>query len=241
MARKRSAGQTLFDEMSRSIPATRDIFRSAVERASSDLATRTSSPGYHSDLLQRTMEIAEEIYRSSEREAFARHAAPHLTTSTTHTERWAAQHFIELQDLFMSLFQSRKARAGETLQHAFAAVLDAQKIPYDAQAVINGQPDFVVPSAEKYARYPAKTRVIACKQTVRERWMQIIPESRNAGLFYLVTIDQKVSSKALAEMARKRVNLVVPDKIKREVYPDEENVESIDTFLKGTIRLLSDS
>jgi hypothetical protein len=169
----------------------------------------------NSQRLRRTMDLAEGVYFRHEREAFARIAQERFASVNERVGPWLQDNYDVLTATFMSILQLRRTRAGETLQHAFRALLIELEIPFQEQQIISGQPAFVIPDAETYRRDPLHARVIACKQTLRERWMQIIPEARNQGIFYLLTLDPDLASDALARMACQRVYVVVPSDVKQ--------------------------
>ena len=145
--------------------------------------------------------------------------------------QFLADSFDMLSDTFMSLFQSRKTRAGKTVELAFAGFLRALGIPFEEQQVVQGRPDFVIPDIATYLSAPARATIIASKRTLRERWRQIIPEAPAQGRFWLLTIDETLSRSALRDMRDARVYVVVPERIRQQHYPDVENVVPMDDFI----------
>ena len=133
---------------------------------------------------------------------------------------------------FLSIAQSRRTRAGnsfESLQNALFKELD---YPFDEQRVINGKPDFIMPSYDHFQRNPIDCIIFTAKRTLRERWRQIVTEGTRGLGFFLATIDEKVSSAQLAEMHHNRIYLVCPESIKNAKYSSELNVLSFKQFFK---------
>lgn len=141
-------------------------------------------------------------------------------------------HFNVLDSFFLSIAQSRKSRAGKTFERIHNSLFQKLSYPFTEQAVINGKPDFVMPSVEYYRINPLNCIIFTAKRTLRERWRQIVTEGTRGIGFYLATIDKEVSKNQLHEMLVHRIFLVVPKNIKREQYSDVENVLSFITFFE---------
>ena len=142
------------------------------------------------------------------------------------------EHFKVLDKFFLSLAQSRKARAGKTFEHLHNSLFKTLSYPFTEQAIINGKPDFVMPSVEHYRANPLECVVFTAKRTLRERWRQIVTEGTRGIGFYLATIDDNVSENQLREMLNHKIFLVVPQRIKEEKYSGAENVLSFSTFFE---------
>lgn len=141
-------------------------------------------------------------------------------------------HFNVLDKFYLSMSQSRKARAGKTFEKIHNSLFKKLSYPFTEQAVINGKPDFVMPSVEYYRVNPLNCIVFTAKRTLRERWRQIVTEGARGIGFYLATIDKKVSKNQLREMTGHRIFLVVPKNIKDQYYSDSENVLSFTIFFE---------
>lgn len=142
------------------------------------------------------------------------------------------RHFVLFDRFFLSLAQARKAKAGKTFETLHNTLFKQLDYPFDEQAVINGKPDFVMPSVEHYKRNPLECVVFTAKRTLRERWRQITTEgTRGIGL-YLATIDEKLSGNQLDEMRANKIFVVCPRSIKNEKYPDVSNVLSFERFFE---------
>lgn len=145
------------------------------------------------------------------------------------------RHFKALDRFFLSMSQSRKARAGKTFEDIHNSLFKALDYPFDEQQEINGTPDFVMPSAEHFERDPMDAIVFTAKRTIRERWRQIVTEGARGLGFYLATIDEDVSSNQLKEMHEDRIYLVCPKSIKEESYPETVNVLSFEHFFMNEL------
>jgi hypothetical protein len=141
--------------------------------------------------------------------------------------------YFELFDKFyLSISQSRKTRAGKGFEKIHNSLFKILSYPFDEQIVINGKPDFLMPSAKHYSKNPMDCIIFTAKRTLRERWRQIVTEGTRGLGFYLATIDKDVSSAQLNEMLNHRIYLVCPENIKKEFYKGKVNVLSFRQFFK---------
>lgn len=141
-----------------------------------------------------------------------------------------ASRFSELDKFYLSLSQGRKSRAGSTFEFIHNSLFKSLGYPFTEQPILNGRPDFVLPSKAHYDRQPTDCLVFTAKRTVRERWGQVTVEGARTSIFFLATIDRKVSATKLHEMHEKRVFVVCPKELKIGKYPDFDNVMSYATF-----------
>ena len=146
--------------------------------------------------------------------------------------RVLGDHFTVLDRFYLSLAQSRKARAGRGFEDIHNSLFSRLGYPFTAQAVINGKPDFVMPSVDYYRKNPMESIIFTAKRTIRERWRQIVTEGTRGLGFYLATVDPGVSSEQLAEMMSHRIYMVVPHALKMEKYNGRENVISFMEFFR---------
>jgi hypothetical protein len=133
---------------------------------------------------------------------------------------------------FMSIAQSRRTRAGHSFENLHNALFKELAYPFDEQRVINGKPDFIMPSYDHFRINPIDCIIFTAKRTLRERWRQIVTEGTRGLGFFLATIDEDVSSMQLAEMHQNRIYLVCPHSIKVAKYSDKVNVLSFKQFFK---------
>ena len=140
--------------------------------------------------------------------------------------------FTEVKSFFGSLGQSCMSRAGTSFEKHVDFLFNRLGYPFEKQVVINGKPDFLMPSEEVYRSNPTDVILFTAKRTLRERWKQIIIEGVRTPYYFLGTIDPRVSEGQINEMAQNRVIMVVPERIIAEVpvYQAQPNVISYRDF-----------
>lgn len=141
-----------------------------------------------------------------------------------------AGHHLTLDRFYMSLAQSRKSRAGSSFENIHKALFLLLGYPFDEQQVINGKPDFVMPSVDHFRKNKMECVIFTAKRIVRERWRQIVTEGGRGLGFYLATVDPDVSGNGLKEMLDNRIWLVCPESIRAAHYAGVENVLSYRLF-----------
>jgi len=140
------------------------------------------------------------------------------------------KYFALFDKFFLSLAQGRKARAGKSFESIHNSLFKVLNYPFQEQVVINGKPDFLMPSAEHYTKNAMDCIIFTAKRTLRERWRQIVTEGTRGLGFYLATIDEKVSDNQVEEMRAHRIYLVVPEAIRKKHYAKHVNVLSFQKF-----------
>ncbi len=140
--------------------------------------------------------------------------------------------FWALDKFFLGLTQGRRPRAGNAFEHVINVLFRTIGYPYTPHPVINGQPDFLLPSVEHFRENPMDCIIFTVKRTLRERWRQITTEGTQGHQFFLGTIDENVANRDLPEMLKNRIYLVVPRSIKKKCYLKGRNVISFETFFK---------
>lgn len=145
-----------------------------------------------------------------------------------------AENFPAFDRFFLGLTQGRRVRAGKAFELVIRSLFLLLKYPFTAQAIINGQPDFILPSVEHYRRNPMDVIIFTVKRTLRERWRQIVTEGTRGLGFFLATIDEDIAQRDLTDMLASRINLVVPTRIKtiREDYQNAPNVITFEDFFQ---------
>jgi hypothetical protein len=145
--------------------------------------------------------------------------------------------FDEVFQLINSIAQSRRSRAGSAFEDVIKALFRRLSYPCEEQAVVNGKPDFILPSAEHYRRHAADTIIFTCKRTLRERWRQIATEGTRGLGHFLGTIDGTLSPNLLEEMRTNRIYLVVPSDVKtgKAPYQEAPNVISFEDFFEDHV------
>jgi hypothetical protein len=143
-----------------------------------------------------------------------------------------SKYFKVFDRFYLSLGNSRKSRAGKAFESIHNSLFKRLGYPFDEQVVINGKPDFLMPSAKHYEKNPMDCIIFTAKRTIRERWRQIVTEGTRGLGFYLATIDERVSENQLKEMLQHRIYLVVPEEIQARRYRGKENVLSFRQFFE---------
>ncbi len=143
-----------------------------------------------------------------------------------------ASYFKPFDRFYLSLSQSRRSRAGNTFEKIHNTLFQRLSYPFSYKQVINGEPDFVMPSVEHFFENPVDCIIFTSKRTLRERWRQIISEGARGAHFFLATIDDSISTNQLQEMRNNRVNIVCPQSIKDDKYQTEGNVFSFAQFFQ---------
>lgn len=123
---------------------------------------------------------------------------------------------------------------------SIGACLRDGRVRHQAQAVLGRRrPDFVLPDVATLNRAQDRdTLILSLKTTLRERWKQLGLERPHAPVF-LATVDDRVSTEAIADMARNGIVLVVPESLKTSkeaVYEKQDQVITFRDFLHDQIR-----
>ena len=153
-------------------------------------------------------------------------------------------------DGFLSLantiLQSRKSRAGKSLEYHAGAIFDEDGLlagtNYAHNPVIEGnkRPDFLFPNVQAYENnsFPSsKLRMLAAKTTCKDRWRQIINEADRIQTKHLLTLQEGVSQTQFTEMTEAGVRLVVPTGL-HDAYPESvrPHLITLEEFI-GDVRL----
>jgi len=180
------------------------------------------------------LEAQKEAWRKGIKEYIERFGDADVTLSQA---RFLTEDFDELDKFFLSLSQSRRVRAGLAFQYIIKDLFKRLDYPFSEQQVINGQPDFLLPSIEYYQKFPVDCIIFTVKRTLRERWRQIVTEGTRGLGFYLATIDKSITQNQLGEMASNRIYLVVPVSMKTNTdrYRACANVLSFETFFEDVL------
>jgi hypothetical protein len=230
---------SLFDVFNRHALSWGDVVKMAVADAlNSGRLSPAAVKSEFSSLVGEIESKAFSIYLTTQREAWAKAIEDYIPRvmpdSPTRADviRTLSEHFDEFDRFFLSLAQSRKARAGQTFQTIIKTLFRQLGYPFSEQPVIDGKPDFILPSKEHFRKNPVDCIIFTVKRTVRERWRQIVTEGTRGLGFFLASIDRDVSVTSIEEMGRNRIFLVVPKKAKLEVahYSQSTSVIDFETF-----------
>ena len=145
-----------------------------------------------------------------------------------------AREFENMDKFFLSIAQSRKARAGGAFEDIIKTLFKRLDYPFEEQQIINGKPDFLMPGKKHYDTNAMDCIIFTAKRTLRERWRQIVTEGTRGLGFFLATIDEKITSTQLKEMKENRIYLVLPASMKKTIkhYATAPNVISFESFFK---------
>ncbi len=136
-----------------------------------------------------------------------------------------------------TLMNRRKSRAGRSMENHVEFLLKDAKIPFEAQPDIEGKPDIIIPSKAAYdsRSYPRnKLFMVGVKTTCKDRWRQVTQEAPRIEWKHLLTLQEGISRKQLAQMRKQKVALVVPKKLHGR-YPKGAELLDIKGFL-ATVR-----
>lgn len=152
-------------------------------------------------------------------------------------EKLIENKFSELYRVFLGMSQSRKSRAGKSFEGHVTFLFEKLGYPSDAQPIVNGKPDFIMPSKEVYLKQPLSCIVFTVKRTLRERWKQVTTEATKGYRFYLGTIDTGISDNQIKEAAKFKIFIIVPERLKFDnpVYAGNYNVISFREFISDHI------
>ena len=143
--------------------------------------------------------------------------------------------FEEMNSFFMSIFQSRKSRAGKAFEYIIREMFSRLSYPFAEQVNINGAtPDFLMPSENHFRSRPLDSIIFTAKRTLRERWRQVVTEANQSYGFFLATIDEKITMSQLKQAADNKIYIVLPKDIKSENinYQNAYNVLSFEEFFE---------
>jgi len=136
------------------IPSTKEILNEALKEVEIDLENPSLTA-------RRLEEKCHEIYRRYEARV---------------RERWKDK--VPIDELELSLSQSRVSRAGHTVELILQTLLDLMGIEYERNKKINDeQLDFVIPNVETLKKDPKNAVIISVKREVRERWREVVGEA----------------------------------------------------------------
>lgn len=141
--------------------------------------------------------------------------------------------------LAQSILQSRKSRAGNSLEFHTRDILKEEKFEaekdFSFRPVVEGnkRPDFIFPSVSAYKNkgFPdKKLRMLAVKTTCKDRWRQVLKEASRIKKKHLLTEQQGMSDNQFKEIVDEKIQLVVPESMhksySKEIRPHLMTLES---------------
>ncbi len=193
-------------------------------------------------LIEESEQEAHRIYRIHEREYSKQVVSLYVTylvkengiSDLNEVSNILGANASTLDKFFLSMAQGRKARAGSAFESFHKDLFRRLGYPFSEQQVINGKPDFLLPSADHYKINPPGCILFTVKRTIRERWRQIVTEGTKGLAYFLGTIDASKSKSELDEMLDNRIYLVCPHEIKQSTveYREAQNVLSFQGFFR---------
>lgn len=141
-----------------------------------------------------------------------------------------------------SMLNSRKTRAGHSLEHHLARIFADNGLRNSHGQVTEKRkrPDFVFPGIQQYrdANYPvARLVVLAAKTTCKERWTEILNEADRLrdGPHYLVTLQPGINPSQLDTMYSQNVVIVSPHRLHVDYPPTwRDRLLTVQEFVEQT-------
>lgn len=232
---------TLFSIVRRNVLSPTAVVQKAIEnKLVAPNNTEEYIKTHFSELIEQLQIGAYEIYLEEEKRAGTGAIGEHIrgqlppTATAEDVIQIVGSMFTELDRFYLSLTQSRRPRAGSAFEIILKTLVRGLGYPFVEQVVINGKPDFLMPSYEHYRANPMDCIIFTAKRSLRERWRQIVTEGTRGLGFFLATIDESISAIQLREMMHNRIYLVVPLRIKQEnrTYAETQNVISFEDFFR---------
>lgn len=126
----------------------------------------------------------------------------------------------------LSVQNRRKSRVGLALENHLETLFVANNLQYARTAVTENKakPDFLFPGAAEYhdPMYdPLKLTMLGVKSTCKDRWRQVLAEADRIEDKHLLTLEASISTQQTAEMASKRLQLVLPRSL-HQTYTSEQ-------------------
>lgn len=141
--------------------------------------------------------------------------------------------YDNLLEFFISISNSRKARAGGSFEKHVRYLFELLDYPFERQKILNGKVDYIISSISAFRKNRTACVVISIKRTLRERWRQVVGElaSTRAGKIYLLTADEEITHKTVEEISKHNVILVVWDEWKEAKFKDVYSVIGFSQFI----------
>jgi len=219
---------TLFEEFKKHVPDNDVLCKQAADVVLAEKDTQEIKENF-SQLFER---MQEEIYRQY---LLAQENSGQKVINNKIAEDGGI-YFTDIDKLFMSIFQSRKSRAGKAFEYIIKEMFTRLSFPFSEQIVIDGaKPDFVMPSGDFFKEKPLDSILFTAKRTLRERWRQVVTEANKGYGYFLATLDEKVTKSQIEQAANHKIFIVVPKSIKEnnEVYAEGYNVLSFEQFFEN--------
>ena len=147
-----------------------------------------------------------------------------------------------------SVLQRRKSRSGRSLELQVRHILREEDMVEDRHFSFqpvserNRKPDFLFPSAAAYRdpNFPQqRLRMLAVKNTLKDRWRQVLEEADRIGTKHLLTLQEGISESQFRAIEQAGVQLVVPKSLQEKYRaPLRSSLMTLESFL-GEVRALA--
>lgn len=239
-ARPKKISSILFERIRGEIPSAQKLVLQAVEAKLSGYDDVVAFVRENfSQLIEELQKEAYDLYLASEKASASKIIRQSVAEqlSEAGNVKSALDHFAasfgDLDKFFLSLTQSRRARAGSAFQDIVSILMKELGYPFDAQPIMeDSKPDYVMPSLEWYRHDASDCIILTLKRTLRERWRQVPTEGNSGSTFFLGTIDEKVPPAELKKMQQLNVRMVVPARLKIKKYSSSPAVISFEYFFE---------
>ncbi|MFV0424573.1 MAG: type II restriction endonuclease [Bacilli bacterium] len=147
----------------------------------------------------------------------------------SHFSNYAATIYPYLYELSLSNTNSRRSRSGKTFESIIYELYEYLNYPYDSQTKIGkvrfsemglGKVvDSILPNQKSFTQFRNKCIVGSMKTSLRERWQEVVEEVQRSNLpnIYLLTVDEKISSNKIQQMAHHNIVLVTLQNVKEQL------------------------
>jgi EcoRII C terminal len=138
----------------------------------------------------------------------------------------------------LSVQNRRKSRAGRALENHLEALFNVHGLRFarGVETENRNRPDFLFPGQAEYrdTAYPtSRLTMLGAKSTLKDRWRQVLSEATRIETKHLLTLEPGLSVNQTNEMQAKRLQLVVPDQV-RKSYTDSQC-----TWLMNVVEFIS--
>ena len=138
-----------------------------------------------------------------------------------------------------SLKQSRASRAGKAFELIVMKLLEEIGIPNEHITKEDKKSglrpiDIVVPNRETAISDSFKAHFLSLKTSLKDRWKLVVEDQKQGQRTYLLTLLQREKlSKAVADkIVNAGILLYIPDKIKKEQFPNKKGVSGLSELPK---------
>lgn len=117
----------------------------------------------------------------------------------------------DVYEVMLRASQARRSRVGRSFEDHIAVMMKDGDVPFTEQPIIGKRrPDFALPRIRFSV---GQSLILTAKTTLRERWQQVINETKGRPI-YLATVDDRVTSSVIEDLGSAGVYLVVPEALK---------------------------